>query len=277
MVFSSHRGSIASTVEAAKTAPVHEFRCLYTHDLRRKQKRWQDGFLKFHTFNKRVMVYDQPRNYIGDTHWKDGDTLVEGDELALENGVIVQVGEAVATTETDLTPILQKKKPREPATLATPIRSNLPTPGVRSSGLRIPSQRPLHRPLTALLGTPKGAQGRAMVPVKSPFEERRAKMDQENEWASERAAKRLKVAEAGQARHAVVAAETPRPKARNLMGVGTSNARGQAAQKTPLAQRTANGIFASTGGPVELIDITSDNDDNYSDVTLPETPPTFKR
>jgi hypothetical protein len=52
------------------TAPVLEFNCLYTHDIRRKQKRWQDGFLRFHTFNKRVMVYDVPRNFIGDMHRK---------------------------------------------------------------------------------------------------------------------------------------------------------------------------------------------------------------
>ncbi|KAL0263112.1 hypothetical protein SLS55_002088 [Diplodia seriata] len=112
---STVRGTIRSTAQsstAANTAPVHEFRCLYTHDLRRKQKRWQDGFLKFHTFNKRVMVYDQPRNYIGDTHWKGGDTLNDGDELTLENGVIVQVAEPVATTQTDLTELLQKK-PRD--------------------------------------------------------------------------------------------------------------------------------------------------------------------
>jgi len=42
------------------TAPVLEFQCLFTFDLRRKQKRWQDGFLRFHTFNKRIMVYDSP-------------------------------------------------------------------------------------------------------------------------------------------------------------------------------------------------------------------------
>ncbi|GME36530.1 uncharacterized protein LTHEOB_1130 [Neofusicoccum parvum] len=123
---STLRGPAQSSA-AANTAPVHEFRCLYTHDLRRKQKRWKDGFLKFHTFNKRVMVYDQPRNYIGDTHWKDGDTLYDGDELTLENGVIVQVAEPVATTQTDLTPILQKK-PKDTPERPGPANVRLPVP-----------------------------------------------------------------------------------------------------------------------------------------------------
>ena len=83
--------SIPST---QNTAPVLEFRCLYTHDLRRKLKRWQDGFLRFHTFNRRIMVYDVPRNFVGDTHWREKTELADGDELELETGgVLVQVGE----------------------------------------------------------------------------------------------------------------------------------------------------------------------------------------
>ncbi|KAL1623191.1 hypothetical protein SLS54_004678 [Diplodia seriata] len=130
-MMSTVRGTIRSTAQsstAANTAPVHEFRCLYTHDLRRKQKRWQDGFLKFHTFNKRVMVYDQPRNYIGDTHWKGGDPLNDGDELTLENGVIVQVAEPVATTQTDLTELLQKK-PRDVQQFPAPANGGNKPPG----------------------------------------------------------------------------------------------------------------------------------------------------
>lgn len=76
------------------TAPVLEFRCLYTHDLRRKQKRWQDGLLRFHTFNKRIMVYDVTRNYIGDTHYRDDGIVQDGDELELDRGILIQVGEA---------------------------------------------------------------------------------------------------------------------------------------------------------------------------------------
>jgi len=45
-----------SVPQTSDTAPVLELNCLYTHNVRRKSKRWQDGFLRYHTFNKRIMV-----------------------------------------------------------------------------------------------------------------------------------------------------------------------------------------------------------------------------
>src|SRR6266702_6934698 len=95
----THGTPSLSIPPSQNTALVLEFRCLYSHDLRRKSKRWQDGFLRYHTFNKRVMVYDVPRNFIGDTHWKETMELQEGDELTLEKGVLVEVAEAVGTME----------------------------------------------------------------------------------------------------------------------------------------------------------------------------------
>lgn len=255
---------------AANTAPVHEFRCLYTHDLRRKQKRWQDGFLKFHTFNKRVMVYDQPRNYIGDTHWKDGDTLYDGDELTLENGVIVQVAEPVATTQTDLTPLLQKKPRHDAPERSATGNVRLPTPGVRTTGLTA-SAAPRHRPLSQLLGTPKGPHGRAMIPMRSPFEERQANLQRQDDWAaSERAAKRRRVAEAGQTWNTAKEGRTPIRKGRESpMLPRTSDTAERLAQNTPLAKKAPRRISG------ELIDLVSDVEEMYSDVTLPNTPPGF--
>ncbi|OMP83542.1 hypothetical protein BK809_0004923 [Diplodia seriata] len=281
---STVRGTIRSTAQsstAANTAPVHEFRCLYTHDLRRKQKRWQDGFLKFHTFNKRVMVYDQPRNYIGDTHWKGGDTLNDGDELTLENGVIVQVAEPVATTQTDLTELLQKK-PRDvqqfpaPANVRLPASGSarLPTPGVRTAGLTAHAP-PRHKPLSQLLGTPKGPHGRAVVSMRSPFDERQANLQKADEWAAnERAAKRRRVAEAEQTRNVVKEVRTPVPKGREGHVFGrTPERRETLGQNTPLALKGGN------KPPGELIDLVSDAEEMEpgSDVTMPNTPPGIVR
>ncbi|KAK7530141.1 uncharacterized protein J3D65DRAFT_671929 [Phyllosticta citribraziliensis] len=109
------------------TAPVHEFSCLYTHDVRRKQKRWQDGFIRLYTFNQRVME------------------LEEGDEVTLENGVMVEVVEATATTHTDLDPVLQKRA----------------GPTMGAFGGRA---QPPNRPLSEVLGIPKGPMGRARLP-----------------------------------------------------------------------------------------------------------------
>ncbi|PYI14481.1 hypothetical protein BO99DRAFT_485140 [Aspergillus violaceofuscus CBS 115571] len=84
------------------TAPVIKHRCLFTHDTRRKAKRWQDGYLRYHTFNKRVMAYDTSGNFIGDLHWRQDAAVQDGDELELDRGVLVQVCEAVGRSETDL-------------------------------------------------------------------------------------------------------------------------------------------------------------------------------
>ncbi|OJD36079.1 uncharacterized protein BKCO1_13000156 [Diplodia corticola] len=279
-VRSTVRGT-AQSATAANTAPVHEFRCLYTHDLRRKQKRWQDGFLKFHTFNKRVMVYDQPRNYIGDTHWKGGDTLDDGDELTLENGVIVQVAEPVAVTQTDLTELLQKK-PRDAQQQPAPMNVRLPalgsvrlpTPGVRTAGLTA-NAAPRHRPLSQLLGTPKGPHGRAIISTRSPFDERQDKLQKADEWAAnERAAKRRRVAEAEQTRSAVKGVRTPVPKGREQHVQGrTPERRELFCQSTPLTSK------AGYNPPGELIDLISDAEELEpgSDVTMPNTPPGIVR
>ncbi|KAI9879605.1 MAG: hypothetical protein M1830_007965 [Pleopsidium flavum] len=155
------------------TAPVLEFRCLYSHDLRRKSKRWQDGFLRFHTFNKRVMVYDVPRNFIGDTHWRDEGAVQDGDELELEKGVLVQVGEGMGSMEQDLTGLFEKRRTvheqtaaKPGVTLSTPALSTKGTPAAPLTQLRPKS-------LNALLGTPRGPHGRAVLPTLSPFEQRR--------------------------------------------------------------------------------------------------------
>src|ERR1700721_1054828 len=96
--------------QTQNTAPVLEFRCLYTHDLRRKQKRWQDGRLKFHTFNKRVMVYDERFNFVGDTHWREDYKFDDGEELELERGgIMVEVADFVGRKDQDLSELLDKR------------------------------------------------------------------------------------------------------------------------------------------------------------------------
>ena len=134
-------------------AAVAEFRCLFTHDVRRKQKRWQDGFLTFHAFNRRVMVYDEARNFLGDTYCKDREALHEGDTLTLDKGAMVEVAEAVGLTHTDLTPLLGSKTKRAPP--------------------RPPPAPTRHRSLSTLLGIPRGPMGKAK-PMQSPFETRLA-------------------------------------------------------------------------------------------------------
>lgn len=181
------RSSALTVPPSQNTAPVREFRCLFTHDVRRKQKRWHDGFLRYHTFNKRIMVYDDSRNFIGDTHWKAEGEVEVGEEVTLNGIVLVEISEAVGTTDTDLTPLFEKKRPnaqleRQSSQVPQPLSSARPNFGQTPSQSR-------HRPLSSILETPRGPYGKATLPAISPYQER---VNKENE-AERRSAKRQKM------------------------------------------------------------------------------------
>lgn len=171
----STRYATSLTVPSTQnTAPVLDFRCLYTHDLRRKAKRWHDGIVRFHTFNKRVMVYDISRNFIGDTHWRENEFLQDGDDLELDKGVLIQVGEMTGSVDQDLTGLFEKKAKAHLKSPGTPAAAQAYSTTLAKPTPTSPSQlRP--KTLNALLGTPKGPLGRASVPLKSPNELRREK------------------------------------------------------------------------------------------------------
>lgn len=177
------------------SAAVLEFICLFTHDLRRKQKRWQDGRLKYHTFNNRVMVYDDRGNFVGDMHWRHNWDLVEGEEVQLERGgVIVQVQELSSRCEQDLSELLDKrdeaKKQRQMQAVArSPVLSALPRTAVRPVVTRpIPPGHAQirHQPLHQVMRTSSGHHGRAVVLSESPFEQRQQITESPDQPAAKR-------------------------------------------------------------------------------------------
>ena len=183
----------------ASSSTIVEFACLYTHDLRRKQKRWQDGRLKYHTYNQRVMVYDERGHFVGDMHWRADYDLVEGEELQLERGgVLVQVSECVGNQRQDLSELVDKRvlereqRQADAATrrnLALPVHPPLSVTRVQPSASKL-SLVPRHPPLHTVIGTPTGHHGRAVVPKESPFEQRTQANDAQDEQAVSRPAKR---------------------------------------------------------------------------------------
>ncbi|KAI6780485.1 uncharacterized protein J7T54_000124 [Emericellopsis cladophorae] len=161
------------------TSSIVEYICLYTHDLKRKTKRWQDGKLNFHAFNNRIMVYDERGGNVGDAHLSSYQTLDEGEEINLDRGgAIVQVCERLGAVEVDLGELVDKRareveKRRKEAATKAPAATRTPqqTPGTeRSSGGNVHFQL-LQRPLGEIVQTP-GRIGRANIPKESPFEKR---------------------------------------------------------------------------------------------------------
>ncbi|MCJ1353777.1 MAG: hypothetical protein MMC33_003764 [Icmadophila ericetorum] len=170
----------SSTVQLTQnTAPVFEFRCLYTRDIRKKKRQFHDGVLRYHTFNKRIMLYDVEMNYIGGGHRSGTEAVMEGCEFELDKGFIVQVEEPTGITETDLTGLLDRKKEATARNVravhkGSPESATSPSPGyfaptARSVGANVPLAP---KTLNNILGTLRGKYGRAMLPPKSPYEER---------------------------------------------------------------------------------------------------------
>ncbi|RYP48682.1 hypothetical protein DL768_005462 [Monosporascus sp. mg162] len=185
---------------ASSSALVLEFVCLFTHDLRRKQKRWQDGRLKYHTFNKRVMVYDERGNFVGDTHWREDFEFGDGEELELERGgTIVQVAECTGSRDQDLSELIdkraQEKIRRQSAALARrhpTLEPATPRPPLAAAAAASPHFPLHHRHLHHLIGTPTGHHGRAHIPPESPYEQRRQQLEAPPQDDTNRPSKRRK-------------------------------------------------------------------------------------
>jgi hypothetical protein len=178
-----HSATLTPSIDVPQTqntAPVLEFRCLFTSDLRQKHKRWQDGRVKFHTFNKRIMVYDERSNFVGDSHWRKDYEFEEGEELELERGsTLLQVGECIGARNQDLTELLNKrakeKEGRAEAMMAaSPVRPQISRPAQMPAG----NEHLRPKSLNAVIGNPTGNYGRSVVSSLSPFEQRQANTTQ---------------------------------------------------------------------------------------------------
>lgn len=179
------RSSSLAVPATQNTAPVVKFRCLYTHDIRRKAKRWQDGFLRYHTFNKRVMVYDNTGYFIGDLHWRAAEGINDGDELELDKGVLIQVCEPLERTETDISTLYKNKSQSSPSRPGGAPPSSIRSPAPRSS---LSSQQ-APRSLNDLLGIKKTSAPQ----LPSPYEQRHRQRPTSTHQLHERPAKRQRI------------------------------------------------------------------------------------
>lgn len=99
---------------------------------------------------------------------REGQSVDDGDQLELERGVLVEVGECLERTETDLTELLDKRKS---SSAASPARTLYRQPSAAPNGtasFAVPSTR--IKSLNDVLGRNRTPIGRAVLPVISPFE-----------------------------------------------------------------------------------------------------------
>lgn len=240
-----------SVPQTQNTAPVFEHACLFTHDIKRKQKRWQDGSLKYHTFNRRIMVFDMAGNRVGDTHWTSSVGIQEGDEVTLEKwGVLVEVSERTGKTQTDLSELrnAQNRSSARPP-VQTPIRR---TGQAHSSGQE--SSHLKHRSLNSLLGSNRMMHGKPRPPPESPFEHRQ-KESAGQDWADDRPSKRQRVQpNPPPAPTRTVVAPAANPLRQSCPKHNGAQSRNLDYSTTPVQNRPSNSK--------NVIDLCDDDDDN---------------
>ncbi|EEP79404.1 predicted protein [Uncinocarpus reesii 1704] len=198
-----------AVLPSQSTAPVIKFQCLFTYDLKRKAKRWQDGFLRFHTFNRRVMVYGTSGDFVGDLHMRESNTVQDGDQLELERGVLVDVGERLEKTETDLSELLDKRKSNLAASPARRAFLQTPAPSLMTAK---------SKSLNELLGKNRTPIGKAALPTKSPFDIRHETGRDTTGHTPGRPSKRRKLSPPAE-----IEQENDRPRARPKHAVATED------------------------------------------------------
>ena len=242
--------------QTQNTAPVLEFRCLYTQQIRQKAKRWQDGRLKYHTFNKRVMVYDERSNFVGDTHWQEDTELDEGEELELErNGFLVQVADFIGKRDQDLTEIVDKRIKEKGDRAAAKFTASPAVGRAQEFGTPAPYLKP--KPLNTLL-TPTGHYGRAVVSGNSPFEEKQYVNGSGGGNENEPPAKRRKQNESSQSKNGY---------AQNLMGASLTLASSKPPGTASIRYEPFKTKPSISQRPPVTIDLTSDDDGEVGAVT----------
>ena len=150
-----------ATHSTQETSEILQFSCLFTHDIKRKKKRWQDGRLRCHTFNNRVMVYDLEGNLVDSQHRRTAEAVHEGDEFSLDTGVLVQVEEQKETARQDLTELVKRRRDKEALEAAdsqarTASGMSLAQWRNRGADPRAPRARSIREVLASAAKTPGG-------------------------------------------------------------------------------------------------------------------------
>ncbi|GAO49871.1 hypothetical protein G7K_4008-t1 [Saitoella complicata NRRL Y-17804] len=105
--------ALSDTPRPPMLANVHEFAVMYTPDKHKKQKVWHDGILRFHAFNFRAMLYDETRTLTDSIFLPNHPVPSVGDEVRFDRHTVT-VERVIEITQTDITPILVRKRSGAP-------------------------------------------------------------------------------------------------------------------------------------------------------------------
>ncbi|KAK6532674.1 hypothetical protein TWF281_006853 [Arthrobotrys megalospora] len=153
--------SFASIPLTSHSAPIDEYIVLWTADKYKKLKKWHDGYLRYHTFNKRLMVYDHLMNKVCDKFLPEPEPIDVGDELVFDSHLIT-IEDVKGRQSQDLRPLFEKTVDRrkERGSIATPMRTT-GTPGQAG-------QSPTPTLLRSIQSRPSTGHGHPIYPSPAP-------------------------------------------------------------------------------------------------------------
>ncbi|KAK6504440.1 hypothetical protein TWF506_002638 [Arthrobotrys conoides] len=169
--------SFSSIPPTSHSAPIDEYIVLWTADKYKKLKKWHDGYLRYHTFNKRLMVYDHLMNKVCDKFLPEPEQMDVGDELIFDSH-LVTIEDIKGRQTQDLRPLFEKTVDRrkERGSTTTPIRAvgtpgssgQSPTPTLLRTIQSRPSTGHAHPvyPSPAPRPSPRDSESNAVIPQK---------------------------------------------------------------------------------------------------------------
>jgi hypothetical protein len=106
MTGQSNLNGTEGDADSAGTAEVQVYEAMWTSQLTQKNKVWNDGVVRFHTFNKRLTLYDA-RGVLLDSLFINRRRVEQGEVLRFER-TLVDIGGKTGTFQQDLA---QLRKP----------------------------------------------------------------------------------------------------------------------------------------------------------------------
>lgn len=92
---------------------VRNFVILWTCNLTQKSKSWNDGYMSFHTFNSKCIVYDEMRNPIAEAFITESKVLNTKPNVRISS-VLITIEDEVLSSTTDITPVIARPKKHIP-------------------------------------------------------------------------------------------------------------------------------------------------------------------
>jgi len=113
---------------ASRESVTRRYACLYTGDLKKKTKKWHDGYLQLHYFNRKLILLDSEFNHVDEVFWKKNRTpllnaqsnaldpsftLEDGDEVGLTYHIATVEGTVIHEARKDLSNVIQPAHTRK--------------------------------------------------------------------------------------------------------------------------------------------------------------------